>query len=478
MEPRRIVKFIYCFLFAFSAGLAGADDFPRIAPRDEMFEIRAEKGDFSGESYIRHSLFLSDLPESEQATYIDRYNTLVGRFTRQMEEENITSPYQLGEEILIFLHENLFDRYRELQTHVPVVFDSGVYNCVSSAVVYSAFALEMELPVRAVNAVDHVFCSVVTEEGSVDVETTSRYGFHPGIKREFTDSFGKTGFTYVPPGNYRHRSTEDLLALLSYILQNRIAELQKRQRYNESVPLAVDRYALLGNSTAFDEMVSEFINYAAALNKAGSYTEGIAFLRYTGGRYSVGSSFDEIYATLTNNRIIELARAGNFQEGLDEVSDWRREVIISASDAEQLYAILYDREAYYAVNNLPHDEALSLITRRYRQGYLPEGRYREFVIFLYGKRAEAEGRKGNWLEAAALLEEAEKLTGASSQLSRGIEAYRKNYAVTVHNRFADLFNSGAYREAYQLVLDALKEVPESSVLKKDLRTAESALDDN
>ncbi len=477
MEPRKLSITLAGLLLLIPLSLAaGADEYPRVTPRDYIYTIRSGKDGYTGAELIRHSLHLSGAEESAHSRYIEKFNSLVDEFKAGIADREPLSSYEKGEEILLFLHERLFRRYDEMQTRIHTLFNTGIHNCVSSAVVYSAIALEMGIPVAAVSTSDHVFCSVVTEEGIIDVETTSRYGFHPGIKREFTDSFGKTGYTYVPPGNYSKRERADLLTLLSFILQNRIAELQREQRYGDSVGLAVDRYALLGNDRMFREMVSEFINYAASLNKKHRYDEGIEFLRYVEERFSVGSSFDEIYETLTNNRTIQIAEADEIEAGIEAVEGWERSGIIGRTFAGNLFAILYDKEAFYAAEKLTHEEAVELIDTRYGEGKLTPERYTEFIVFLFGKKAEAEGRKGSWMEAADTLRLAVEKVGQHPQLVQGIDAFQKNYAIGLHNKFADFFNRGDFGEALSLVLEGLEIVPDSSLLLKDLRTVERALE--
>ena len=110
----------------------------------------------------------------------------------------------LAERALTFLHKNLFTSYSVLQTRVDTALETGVFNCVSSAVLYMILARSVGLSVGGVRTTDHAFCSVLVNGQQLDVETTNPYGFNPGAKKEFTDSFGKlTGYTYVPPGNYR-----------------------------------------------------------------------------------------------------------------------------------------------------------------------------------------------------------------------------------------------------------------------------------
>ena len=80
------------------------------------------------------------------------------------------------------------------------------------------------------------------------METTNPYGFDPGSRREFTDSFGRvTGYSYVPPGQYGRRRELGDKGLLALILYNRNAYDTEAGRYLEALQPAVDAHALRGD---------------------------------------------------------------------------------------------------------------------------------------------------------------------------------------------------------------------------------------
>jgi tetratricopeptide (TPR) repeat protein len=478
MKPLRERKRTAAVLFALLlfALPAAAEDFPRLTPEEYIFPIRQNYRDFSPLELAEASFLLSGVSKEAAAPYLRETEQLIAAFTAFLRDNgDPESSYTRGELILDFLHETIFTAYDEFQTRTDIVLKRGTYNCVSSAVFYAVLAEAAGLPVQTVNTDDHVFCSVRTEKGDIDVETTSPYGFHPGVKREFTDSFGKTGFTYVPPGNYSKRDRGDVLALLSFILQNRIAELQKQKRYAESVGLAVDRYALVGDGTTFSLMITEFINYAAGLNSRGEYIKGIQFLRYARERYNTRDAFEDIYATLANNETIRLTDAGRYDASEALIDEWSGLGIISGGYARELMGLVYDRKAYTAVNSLPPREAEELLDKMFERDSLAPERYEEFLVFLYGKQAEEAGRRRDWLAAAEIMEEAIKKIGRHPQLVRALEGYRGNYAVSIHNVFADLYNSKQFEKALAVLEEGLAAVPDNRTLLQDLRVLREAM---
>jgi tetratricopeptide (TPR) repeat protein len=471
-----LLAFQIIILFLSVLPLATALETPRLDPRERIFTLGRESDDFGALEYARAALYLSGVDAEEEERYLDRIERLLNRFEKNYApSEEGDRLYILGEEILSFLHEAAFRAYREEQTRLDVLLDTGVHNCVSSAVLYTVFALRFDLPVTVINTSDHAFCAVVTEQGLIDVETTTPYGFHPGLKREFTDSFGRTGFSYVPPGNYSDRTQAKLVDLLGFILRNRISELQKYDRYRESVPLAVDRYTLLGTERAFTELMNEVVNYAAFLNERRSYDEALVFLDRVGIAYGTGNRFDELYATLVHNLVLELSKGGSFDRAEEIVADRFEDGTIDRVAYEELKLIVEEKRTYHKVVTEPFAEALEYVVEAYRSRKIPRERYREFVVYLHGHESERYAREGRWIEAALIVEAGSEMLGGEPQLDRAEETYRYNYEVTVHNRFADLYNRERYEEAKGLIEEALTLAPDSRVLRKDLAKLEEAL---
>ena len=155
--------------------------------------------------FIEASLLFSGVESAELPKYRDAVLQLVETFRQQTAD--LSDPKERAESILTYLHESVFSRYQELQTRIDTLIETGSYNCVSSAVVYTMFATAAGLRSSAVRTPDHAFCTVRIGDDVFDVETTSPYGFDPGSKKEFADHFGKvTGYAYVPLTHYRERT--------------------------------------------------------------------------------------------------------------------------------------------------------------------------------------------------------------------------------------------------------------------------------
>ena len=204
---RVVRKAIYMLLYVVAGiSLLTAADFPAVDPSGWAVEVGAGndvEGAIGRRRLIDLSLHASGVPDKTVPVYRERIEALLSGLPAYLEGPGKDLPR--GEALLLFLHENVFKAYSEPQTKLDVLLDSGRYNCVSSAVLYMIAAEGIGLAVEGVATADHAFCRLPMEDGGVDVETTNSHGYNPGQKREFVNAFGQTGFSYVPPGNYRLR---------------------------------------------------------------------------------------------------------------------------------------------------------------------------------------------------------------------------------------------------------------------------------
>jgi tetratricopeptide (TPR) repeat protein len=77
------------------------------------------------------------------------------------------------------LFAQLFRRYDLRQSRIDVLLTSGVYNCVSSALLFNALARRLGLETAAVDAVTHTYSVVWAKDRRIEVETTDPGGFEP-----------------------------------------------------------------------------------------------------------------------------------------------------------------------------------------------------------------------------------------------------------------------------------------------------------
>ncbi|MCF7927992.1 MAG: hypothetical protein K9L68_03155 [Spirochaetales bacterium] len=407
---------------------AEEDKSPRLTPDPYITDLVQEDTPISPDKLIEASIYLSGANQREQRKAEQRFRSLISKSRSEL--GSISDPYKKGEALLTFLHDTLFRRYVEEQTKVHVLLEGGVHNCVSSAIVYTVIGEELGLEINTVHTSDHAFCSVALPEGPVDVETTSRYGFDPGRKMEFEDEFsGKTGFRYVPPSNYRKRTTTDKRGLLSFLLQNRISLLERKGKYDKAVPLAVDRYHLLQTEEAKSDLAKSFGNYSAMLNLEKNYSAGLDFLSRVYDRYGQIENLPELVEAFINNKMIFLAEP------------------LSLQSLEKARRFLDDQKQ-----------------RPYARGADISGLY----TYIYARRAQLIAEEGEgYLEAVKYLESLPAEVLEEKRIQRQIRVYRKNAVVDIHNRFAGLFNSGHIDQARDVLERGMRLFPDNPTLQRD-----------
>lgn len=376
--------------------------------------------------------------------------------------------YELGERVLAYMHENVLSRYEELQTRIDILLVSGRFNCVSSAVMYAILARSVGLSVAGISTTDHAFCAVVTRDGLVDVETTTEHGYDPGSRKEFSDAFGRiTGYTYVPPSNYAQRTQLDEKGLLALILQNRVSRLEAAMRFSESVPLAVDRYALRPTDSVREDMYREFTNYAALLNEQRRYEAGSAFLELAIAEHGDSQQFDSVRNILAYNAVIAVMNDGDLPAARRLIAEAVRQGRLEPASADSLREMVVQRELAVLMDQLSFNELVDRLGSMWEAEEIDQEIYRTFGAAAYGREAGRRADTDGFLAAAALLADVPAPLRDHPDLVRARSVYLYNYAADAHNEFARHFNAGNVDKAAKVLAEALENAPESTLLKRD-----------
>jgi len=326
-------------------------------------------------------------------------------------------PRSRAEALLGFLHERVLVRYDERQTRIDVLLDSGSYNCVSSGVLYALAAKSLGFRVWGVRTEDHAFCRIQAGSEAFDVETTSPFGFDPGTRKEFTDSFGKvTGYTYVPPSSYRKREDIGERGLLGLILYNRTAFLSDRKVYPQAVSPAVDAHALLGDRESYERMIVSFLNLGSWYGLNRDFARGVDFITRMAAWYPE-PRLSSLREDLLHNWVLSLVEQREF-EATEALLDVQRSA-----------------------------------------GGMTEAEWKSLTVYLYQMKAQ-EAARANFAVAAGLIEEGLRKAGPDEALQRSFEVY-------VHNEVVSLMRAKKLQDALTVIGRALNVAPRSALLRKD-----------
>ncbi len=381
------------------------------------------------ETIVDAAIGFSGASEAGAAAAKDRLAALLLRFRGEVAD--VSGQAELGERALTFLHKNLFASYSVTQARVDTALQTGVFNCVSSAVLYMIVARSVGLSVGGVRTTDHAFCSVMVNGQPIDVETTNPFGFNPGAKKDFSDSFGKlTGYTYVPPGNYRDRRAIGEKELLSLILYDRVSEYMDGRSYRDALQPAVSAFTLMGTDETRQVMKVAFSNFITWLGMRQEFSRAVQFT-------------DAVKASFGGAVDIEQARR-------DMYHNW----VVNLLDS----------------NSLP--EADNLLAQPATRASLDEADWTGLSVALVQRLAQAEGINGGGnLGAAGVVAEGLKRLGRQPALLQTYEMY-------IHNAFATLYNARKPVDAKSVVDQGLVVYPDSRMLQQDLDIARKALKEN
>ncbi len=399
-------------LLADNAGVS----LPRLYPQELALKIKQHEGNLSLASFLQAAFRFSGTAEEDLGQMQHRLNRFIEQVQGKLPADS--SSRDKAELILTIMHKDLLTVYRERQTRIDVLLETGYYNCVSSAVLYAALVKSIGLEVAGVRTSDHAFCLVRADGRSFDVETTSPFGFDPGTKREFTDHFGKvTGYSYVPPGNYRDRNIINEKQLLSLILYNRSAFSSETKEYQAAVGPAVDAFTLLGDEESFDRMIVSILNLASWYGFQADYQAGLTFLNQALDLHPQDSRLIKLRQDLLHNWAIALIEQNKLEK------------------------------------------AKTLLEEQRRLGQVEQGEWESLMIYIYQVEAQTISRE-DFQAAALTIREALEKIGKNEKLLKSFEVYS-------HNQFVFLANSGSYRQALLLVEEALATFPASTVLARD-----------
>ena len=403
----------------------GVLPYPELAPLPQSQRLSTMREPLPVETIVDAALEFSGATDTSSAAAKEKLVALLRRFRDEVAD--VTAQAELGEKTLTFLHRNLLTNYSVLQTRVDTALGTGVYNCVSSAVLYMIFARSVGLSVGGVRTTDHAFCTVLANGQQIDVETTNPYRFNPGSKKEFTDSFGKvTGYSYVAQGGYSQRRNIGEKELLSLILYDRVSEYGEARIFRDALQPAVSAYALMGTEEMRRVMTIAFSNYAASLQTRQDYPGAIQFLDAV--RASFGGTVD-----------LGLPRR-------DAYHNW----VVGLLDANAL------------------QDAEALLAQPAVKAALDGSDWTTLSVQIVQLRALAESSAEGYLPAAAIVADGLKRLGRQPGLLQNFEAY-------IHNAFVALYNARKWNDARLLIDQVLAVYPDSGILQQDLDLAKKAL---
>ena len=209
--------------------------------------------------------------KSEFEFYSDQLNKIRKLAKDELSQYINLGSYRFGEILLGWLYEKgILKKYFETSTLFQDLIYKGEYNCLSSSILYSLLYSEFGFKVVGVLTSDHAFCTLYTEQGKIDVETTLSRGFNPG-KKEVRNSGNSTIVTFVPQGNYANRNEVSILTLIATLYPNSISLKKIEKDLEKQLIMAKKAYYLSPYTKIYnDNLVNAYnrlaLDYLKKLN--------------------------------------------------------------------------------------------------------------------------------------------------------------------------------------------------------------------
>ncbi len=388
-----------------------------------------------------------------------------------------------GRVILKYLYRNYLTAYSLNQTKIDVALETGIYNCVSSAVLYMAAAKAAGLEVRGQSTTQHAFCSIyVPDEKSgklkrIDVETTNPYGFNPGSKEEIEHENQIKKYYVVPKKYYSNRQEVSDGVFVGLIAGNLCADYIKSGEYTKALPLGAARWDAVKNEpiksvasvrNSFDILAANYVNLLPP--SAASYFSTLDWFSAFIDRWDPTNFLQKNLDSSIINLLVLCFQEKNYPLASEAYEKYKTK--LSSSQITKSEEIITDtiiitatdglppKQKVEEINNLLSSDELANSARQNRAQLHLESYWLEYLNQLMNSR-EYELGYANATNALNQLPKSIKIKAMQN-------GFYNNLIATIHNNFAKQANARNFEAAQAIVEEGLEKYPNDKTLKKDL----------
>ena len=477
---------LFCNILAF------AQPHPDFEPGFFPEEILTNPGNtsLSADEVFELSLLFSecslDSPEARQC--LNQFEEIKRKVTASsfmdLEKE------ERGRAVLKLLYQDYLKAYSINQTRMNIALQTGVYNCVSSALLYMAAAKAAGLEVRGQQTTEHAFCTIYVEgkkAGSpkkIDVETTNPYGFNPGTRETIENEEKIKGYYVVPKKYYANRQEVSDKAFAGLIAGNLCSFCIEENDYQRAMPLGAARYELVlqekTNFTSqvrrdFDVLASNYVN--TDIPDASLFSGYVEWFTTFIDRWGMTDFLQKNMDNALYNLLVLCFQEKDYQRAYSSFEKYKGYVTQKQITTSQ--ELLADTFFNSSLEDLDASEQIALINqtladpRNGHEAFQKRGQlYLEnawlVILNSFMMKQDYEGGYAKAQEALVQLPKSSKIKTMRQQ-------FYNNTIATIHNNFADQANSRNFDTARQILEDGLQQFPDDKTLKKDLSDLQKVL---
>lgn len=369
-------------------------------------------------------------------SYQTKFLNIINKIKTSSIFKNAKNNYQKGDTILQLLHKYLFKMYEGNDASLSSVFNRGIFNCVSSSVIFNMVSDYFGISTSGAVIPSHVFSIVHINGKAIDVEPTVKYGFDTGKRRHIHDEFKRlTGFIYVPPSSPNRRQI-NRFQLVSYIF-SQVGNVEgMNNRHEESLKFFVRSLMIYPkNESGLIGVKIAYYKIAQKHSSEGDYLKGIKVLQELLSLFSEDITIVKGINVFFNNSIIELANKKQFQTVFKLFNMFRNNNVFRKT-VKQLEPDMYRRES----NHLMEIGKFELALKRAEIGIK---RYTELEVLksiIHNNWITRLVKTSKYLEALKVIEKIGKTN------RRIYNRVRYVYGIWVQN----LLGQRKYDEAYKI----------------------------
>ena len=449
---------------------ASPNDFPSIEPYIQI----SLSDDPTPEEIMRASFLFSEYPAVNVEPYMEKYrelekNLLTREFLAQSEEEKADS-------ILHLMYDCVLLSYYKPQTRLTKAFDEGVYNCVSSAILYYALAKAAGLNVYANRVPDHCFCTVIINGKHIDVETTNPMGYNPGEKKQISSNARGTKYAIMPKNIYNGRTKINARMLVSLVPQNVISYNLSSNDYATFVPVAAARRVFLQNesSTELNDGVEIFevvaSNYANILSRSKRYIDSMYWMDAVVKRWGFTKGLKSNYEDAVFNACLCFSEQGDFEKAKTEYNAHKSN--LDSAHQKEIEGTIFLYETNAKSQSLGSEEkTIAYLKEQMKNPLAQDAKIKKQLTTMLENSwiRILNANKMDFLKSAELAGNALKDVPQSQKIKQFRQQSLSNYAIEVHNEFAKLANGGQYEKAMKVLEKGLEKVPDNQRLQSDMK---------
>ena len=396
-----------------------------------------EGENLSGSDILLFSILFEgeDLSAEDFEVFQEYYNDLLGKVRKGRTENELEN----AELIMKVMYDNVLSNYSRRQTKLSVMFKTGNYNCVSSSLLFLALAKDCGLDARIQETSVHAFITVYTKDGQkFDVETTNPAGVNPGEKKMISqNSSGSKKYTIVPKTYYSNRVEISDRKAVTLPAKNICAELSDRNEFEKGIPLAASVYEFVTKEKAAVRKDYDAIcaNFAAYANQNRQYEAALKLLRAVMGHYGKSDLLVRNYNDIAYNAVAESCNINDFKNARNLLVSYN--YYLTEKTTQEISDMIFESEKLEEIQDLMH--------------------------------------QNKFLEAAKLADEALLRQSQNQQFKKAKSNSLYNHGVTVHNQVVPLLNNKEYKEALQILENALKDNPSNQMINDDIKKIKSRM---